>query len=87
MANEALSNALRHSDATSINVLAVQSAHVFQITISDDGKGFDLHTLSNHNGLGLRNIQQRATLHGGHVQIETALGQGTRLIISVPIKK
>ncbi len=86
MANEAMSNALRHSGAATINVMAVQSANVFQITIADDGKGFDLNALASQNGLGLRNIQQRVVLHGGKVQIETAPGQGTRLIISVPIR-
>jgi signal transduction histidine kinase len=86
MANEAISNALRHSEASLINVLAVQSANVFQITIADNGKGFDLKALESNTGLGLHNIQQRAALNGGLVKIEAAPGNGTRLIISFPIR-
>lgn len=87
MTNEAVSNAIRHAKATRINIMAVQTANALQITVADDGKGFDLEALSSHNGLGVRNVQQRAALHGGEVKIDTAPGKGTRVTIAMPIKR
>ena len=85
IANEAISNALRHANANHISVKAHQNGNSFQLTIIDDGQGFDLEALNNQKGLGLRNIQQRARLHGGEVTIDTAPGQGTCLTITIPV--
>ncbi len=85
IANEAISNAIRHANAHQITVAARQNGNVFQIVITDDGQGFDLNNLSDHTGLGLRNIQQRAQIHDGQVRIESAPHQGTRLTISIPV--
>lgn len=86
MANEAVSNAVRHAEAQAINIDVQVQSGVFQIIIADDGKGFDTQMIGNQNGLGLRNIQQRAALHGGRVEIETRPGEGTRLTIILPIR-
>lgn len=82
---EAVSNVIRHSDARHLKVSAHENAQSFQIVISDDGKGFDVALADTHNGLGLRNIQQRALIHGGQVEIDTAPGQGTKLTVVFPI--
>jgi len=84
MANEAISNALRHANARHVQISARQTEDSFQITVGDDGQGFDLRTTNADTGLGLRNMQQRAYLHGGHVHIDTSPGRGTRVTISVP---
>lgn len=86
MANEALSNAIRHAEATTIQVQAKREPRQFRIDILDNGKGFDSHGLDNNHGLGLRNVRQRAALHGGRVEIESAPGAGTRLTIIVPVE-
>jgi len=85
MANEALSNALRHANATHVNISAQQDENVFQITVADDGQGFDLSNAGQHSGLGLQNLGQRALRHGGQVNIDTGPGRGTRVTIIVPI--
>lgn len=82
---EAVSNVVRHSDANHLRISAHENAKSFQIVISDDGKGFDFSLAGNHNGLGLRNIQQRMLIYGGQVEIDTAPGQGTKLTIVLPI--
>jgi signal transduction histidine kinase len=82
---EAVSNVIRHSDASHLRISAHENSKSFQIVISDDGKGFDFSLAGSHNGLGLRNIQQRALIHGGRVEIDTAPGQGTKLTIVLPI--
>lgn len=86
IANEALSNAVRHANAKTIKVSTHEDLNLFQIIITDDGQGFDLEQMGKHEGLGLHNIQQRAYLYGGHVLIETAPGSGTRLTITIPIR-
>jgi nitrate/nitrite-specific signal transduction histidine kinase len=86
MVNEALSNAVRHSEATIIRVSAERQERELVITVADNGKGFDPQHLTHQDGLGLRNMQQRAALHGGQVKIETDLNQGTRLTIRVPVQ-
>ncbi len=86
MANEAISNAMRHAQATHISVIAHQHDNLFQVTIADDGEGFDPEGLSNHEGLGLRNIKQRAAMYNGRIHIESEPGKGTRLTIIVPVQ-
>lgn len=86
MANEALSNVIRHAQAQHVHITAMQDAHAFHMTIRDDGKGFDPHQIvSDEGGLGLRNMQQRARLHGGEVGIESAPDSGTRIHLVIPI--
>jgi signal transduction histidine kinase len=86
MANEALSNVIRHAHAQHVHITAMQDARAFHMTISDDGRGFDPNQIvSDEGGLGLRNMQQRARLHGGEVTIESAPESGTRVHLVIPI--
>jgi signal transduction histidine kinase len=86
MANEAISNAVRHSKAENITIRTRQENNLFRITIADDGQGFDVNEVASHSGLGLRNIQQRAALHGGSVEIDSTPGRGTQLTIIIPVR-
>ncbi|HEX2619843.1 MAG TPA: GAF domain-containing sensor histidine kinase, partial [Phototrophicaceae bacterium] len=83
--NEAVSNAIRHAEATRIIISALQNERTLLISIKDNGQGFDLEKLSQHSGLGLRNMQQRARMHGGQLSLESNSGQGTRLLVSIPV--
>lgn len=83
--NEAMSNAIRHSKASTIQVEARVNDGIFKVSISDDGTGFDSALLNTSTGLGLRNMQQRARLYGGNVQIDSAEGAGTQLEITIPV--
>jgi signal transduction histidine kinase len=85
MANEAISNALRHANASFVKITAGPKDDSFQITIADDGQGFNLGKTQEDSGLGLHNLQQRAHLHGGHVHIDTSPGRGTRVSITIPL--
>ena len=71
MANEAISNVIRHADATLIRLSVQQRNGIFELTIEDNGRGFALDGSEPGSGLGLRNIQQRARLHGGSVEIDS----------------
>jgi signal transduction histidine kinase len=85
IAYEAISNVLRHAEAKHLRVKVSQSEKLFQLHIEDDGKGFESHQVDEHNNLGLRNIQQRARIHGGDIRIDTAPHKGTRLTVALPI--
>jgi signal transduction histidine kinase len=75
IAQEALSNVARHSQAQSAELSLVYEADAVTLTISDDGRGFD--TGSPRGGLGLRSMRERAEALGGTLIIESALEQGT----------
>ena len=85
IANEAISNAIRHANATTVTIKTAQTTEAFQISITDNGIGFDPASLGEHNGLGLRNMTHRAHLLGGQIDIDSTIGEGTTLTISVPI--
>ena len=86
MANEAISNAIRHSQATQIAIRAEQIKSNFVISVKDNGHGFDVTKLTHSEGLGLRNLQQRAALLSGQVSVESVAGKGTKLTITMPIR-
>ncbi|RDY60789.1 tetratricopeptide repeat-containing sensor histidine kinase [Flagellimonas nanhaiensis] len=55
---ELVTNAVRHSEASHINVQISAHENIIQITVEDDGKGFDKHTIES-DGIGLGNVQSR----------------------------
>ncbi len=85
IANEAMSNAIRHADASHITIDVVEEKGKFTITVSDDGKGFNTDLIHSRAGLGLSNMQKRASLYGGSVQINSTNGEGTEVCITIPL--
>lgn len=84
--HEAVSNVIRHARATQLVVSTRQYDSHFELIVEDDGQGFDLQSINDHEGLGLYNIQRRARLHNGQIQIRSASGEGTRLTLKIPTK-
>jgi signal transduction histidine kinase len=84
---EQVNNVLKHASAKNlvIELIADSEGHAVDLTISDDGKGFELDKVRSKKGVGLSNIASRAQLFNGSVHIVTALGQGCKLKINVPI--
>jgi two-component system sensor histidine kinase DegS len=84
---EALQNVSSHAGAKHVDVIVAFALHKLKLTILDNGRGFDLAQVeSNGNGrLGLLGMRERAESLGGRVAIETAVGQGTRVELVVPI--
>jgi signal transduction histidine kinase len=68
-----------------IELIAEADGRSVDLTISDDGKGFELEKVRSKKGVGLSNITSRAQLFNGSVHIVTASGQGCKLKINVPI--
>ena len=80
---EALANVARHSHARRVDLALVYNGDSVQLSVSDDGCGFDT---SMKHGMGLRSIRERVGSIRGTVQIQSAPGHGTRLLVQVPTK-
>ncbi|MFU8859850.1 MAG: PAS domain S-box protein [Cyclonatronaceae bacterium] len=86
---EAISNIVRHADATEAGIHIYRRANTVLAVIQDNGKGFDrnmIRTDLSRIGSGLTNIKERVELHNGRLQIETAPGSGMELIIEIPLE-
>jgi len=84
MAQEALSNAVRHAGATAISVSLELHEEKIVFTVADNGKGFCDDEGKPHYGLGLDLMRERARELGGSFELKTAPGQGTRIHICLP---
>jgi signal transduction histidine kinase len=82
VAQEGLTNAIRHSQASQIEVVLEQAPHALRMHVVDDGKGFDPESLD--RGLGLVGIRERVELLKGNCGVDTTPGEGTRLWIEIP---
>lgn len=82
VAQEGLGNALKHSEARHVWVELAGQPSSIALTITDDGKGFDVGVPN--TGLGLISMRERVEAVGGMLEIETAPASGTRLRITVP---
>jgi len=84
--NESLSNVMRHSRATRALVVLAPSGDgtSWEITVEDNGVGFDPTSIVKLGHRGLANIRERASQIGGTVTVESRPGDGTRVVIRVP---
>ena len=80
---EALTNCVRHSHATRIVLNVSGTPELLTITLSDDGVGLD--AAKKRSGLGLRGIEERVRELGGSLSIRSAAGQGTTLMVLLPV--
>ena len=87
IAQEALRNVVAHAGASCAQVRLIRRDDDSEITISDDGRGFDANDPETCKGLGLVSITERAKLAGGTIRIETGLNQGTRVHATIPVSE
>lgn len=80
---ETITNALRYSDATRIDIILKFLDERIEMYILDNGKGCD--NISEHNGL--RGIRERTEVLGGTVKFSSIKGEGFNTIIKIPIKE
>ena len=100
IAQEALSNARRHSGASAATIHITYAAGSLDLKVSDNGSGFDAENLlraaesaetgagsvESHRGLGLLGMRERAALIGARLRVELAEGGGTRVSLHVPLR-
>ncbi|MFP5415857.1 MAG: sensor histidine kinase [Actinomycetes bacterium] len=80
---EALTNVRKHSGARSATVLVSAQDDHAQFVVADDGTGFDPHALAS-DGFGLSAMRERAESVDGRLMIDSAPGQGTRVVVRLP---
>ncbi len=89
IAQEAISNAARHSEAKEVTVHVKRSSSKFDIIIEDNGKGFNAEATilqgKLSEGWGLMGMIERATILGGECHISSQPGKGTRVEVHVPV--
>ncbi len=83
IAQEALTNSVKHAGATVVQVSVQYHHNIVRMQINDDGCGFARQQIK--PGIGLSSIEDRAKAFNASLQIDTAPGQGTHIIITVPI--
>ncbi len=89
IAQEAMSNVARHSGASRLRIELVHTDGKVTMTLVDNGRGFDSSAMTSDadpwGRLGLAGMQERASLAGGETTVETALGRGTIVRVTVPV--
>ncbi|OQP65678.1 PAS domain-containing sensor histidine kinase [Niastella populi] len=82
IAQEQLKNIIQYSKATNVLIQLQYNADTVELTVQDDGAGFD--PLKRTKGIGLRNIYDRTLLYNGRVELNSAPGNGCQLKIIIP---
>ncbi len=81
---EALTNVVKHAEASRVSILLVRRDGTATVVIEDDGRGFDPSEASAQS-MGLQGMRERAELHDGRLTVETSPGAGTTLVVEVPL--
>ena len=84
-AQEAISNAVRHAQPTLVNVALRWKPPDLILSVKDNGSGISNSSLEKSEGFGLRNMRTRAAQINAKLDIQTAAGLGTSIILTVPI--
>jgi signal transduction histidine kinase len=94
---ELLFNIVKHAEVDRARVVLQRTNDDLHIEICDDGKGFDAELLNGHEynsrdekgapmqSFGLPTLRHRMILIGGRMEIQSALGAGTRVILTIPV--
>jgi signal transduction histidine kinase/ligand-binding sensor domain-containing protein len=83
---EALNNAARHAHAKHVAVIARAEGRTLRIAVEDDGRGFTLSAEPREEGgRGVPSMQERAERAGGRLEIASRPGEGTRVLVTVPL--
>lgn len=82
---EALTNIMRHAKASKITTTFIQNSHSIQLTIADNGLGFEPGKIDKKKSLGLLSMQERCVVIGGKCDITSFPEKGTVISVYVPI--
>lgn len=84
-AQEALTNVSKHSGATRVDIELSLDSGVLTLEIHDNGRGIAPADLAKERSFGIRGLHERAATVGGWVDLSSAPGDGTSLILTVPL--
>ncbi|WP_042352608.1 PAS domain-containing sensor histidine kinase [Bacillus massiliigorillae] len=80
---EAIYNTIKYAEATKVTITLQDSHNGLHLTISDNGKGFNIDTITNE-GLGLKHMSERVHQIAGEFLIQSELTIGTKVLITIP---
>lgn len=83
IAQEALSNVLRHAAAKRVSIVATRRERSVSLVIEDDGQGFDIGAPA--EGMGLVGMRERVNLLDGELGLESTVGEGTTIVVDLPL--
>jgi len=83
IADEAITNAARHSQASRVDVMLTATGRRLQLEVRDDGEGFDPAADVPNGHVGLEGMRERAQMVGGSLDVDSSLGSGTRVRFEV----
>ena len=81
---ELMGNAIRHSQANKITVSIDVNDVSVKVGVEDNGKGFDIDTLLEGSGMGVKVIKERAEMLGGFLEVDSMIGQGCKIFFQIP---
>jgi two-component system CheB/CheR fusion protein len=85
IAQEALRNVAKHAGRTHVRLTLKGTKHGVRLEVSDAGLGFDFS--EKRSGLGLVSMEERARIMGGTLEMKSTLGQGTTVVVDVPLEQ
>ena len=85
IAQEALTNVVKHSQADSVNVTLYYGKNRFKMKVQDNGIGFETEKVVEGGGLGIRGIKERVQRMNGKLYVESIINKGTILVVTIRI--
>ncbi|QQE77794.1 PAS domain-containing sensor histidine kinase [Alicyclobacillus sp. SO9] len=84
---EALANVRKHAEATEVDVSLqyLKNKKAILLEVSDNGKGFETQDTGGCEHYGMTSMRERANLIEGRVTVDSAIGQGTKVMITIPV--
>lgn len=88
VAQEALTNAIRHASASKITLQLIQDDEKIRLSVEDDGHGLDSPPAATYLSMkrGMGNMRDRAEIMGGKLTVESDPNRGTLIVLEVPLK-
>ena len=88
---EAMTNVVKHAQAHNVNIGVEHWGNAVVLFIEEDGQGFDVAKVRRDRkhsmGLGLLSMEERATLLGGTLVVQSSPGRGATLVVEIPLPK
>lgn len=86
IAQEALTNAARHADATEVGLALSRTEDALVLAVRDNGRGIDRAAAEGSQSLGILGMKERARLIGGSCSVRGRAGRGTTITVRVPLQ-
>jgi two-component system, NarL family, sensor histidine kinase UhpB len=84
---EALTNVAKHAAASIVSIELERDSEGIKLAITDNGRGFDTSTPISADSFGIVGMRERVKTYGGRVEVTSAQGAGTTLLVRIPLRR